>query len=800
MPLVKLCVTNKQRVICMNPRECRKTSLWLTLGAIAVLALSLSGCRNAAAAKAQHLQRGEALLAEKKFHEASLEFRNALQYDEKSAAAHWGLARVFEGLERYSDAFISLRKAAELDPNNLDARCKLGHYYLAPKELRPDFVQAAERLAGEVFAKDPNHIEGHILMSAVRLAQNRHDEARRYMLRAVELNPQRSESQLALARFYLKLGDKNNAIAAFNKAIEVGGNSATPHIELGKYHTQEGRLDQAEAAFRKAVEVEPNNKYAHLTLASFFFATRQLDKAEKAYQALADADKGPESRAALADFYAANGQLEAAANTYQQLLQQFPDYERGRTRLGEILLSRGDLAGATQQADALFAKNDTTPAAHLLRGRIRLQNNDFRGALDDLQEALKAEPSMRDALYYTALAHFRSGQMEQASTYTNELEQRYPDDLPGKLMRLQIKIANGDNRDTLESSNQLLARIDEAVKQGDLLPQTASDLRGRVLTARATVYLQAQNFAAARQDFAAARDGQPNTPDAYTNLALLARKEKNWKEAADLYEKALAIDNDNFDAWSGYIAVAAELKTLGGVQGRIEQIAAAQPNNAALQYLRGQAYAAEDKNSEAEGAFQRSLSLDESYLPARTGLAALYLNQGQDDRALEQYKAIIARRPNDANTFVLMGLVEDRRSNFDAAAEAYRQALENNPNHPIAANNLAWICAEYNKGSLDEAMRLAQLATRVKPDILSYFDTLGWVYYRKGMNTAAVEQLQKVVQKANGNALYRYHLGAALAKAGRREEARRELGMALQLGKDNFSKISETRQLLAQLN
>lgn len=783
----------------MKFSECLKPSRVILLALFVVSALALSGCRNAEAAKAEHLKKGESLLTEQKYQEAALEFRNALQIDEKSGSAHWGLARAFEGLERYSDAFTSLRKAAEYDPNNLDARCKLGHYYLAPNELRPDFVQAAERLAQEVLAKDANHIEGHILLSAVRLAQNRHDEARRYILKAVELNPQRTESQLALARFYVKIGDKESAAATFNKAIETSGNKAGPHIEYGKFLTQEGRLDQAEAAFRRAVEAEPQNRYAHVTLASFFFATKQNEKAENAYKALAVADPSAEGRAALADFYAANGQLDAAAEAFKQIIQQYPDFERGRSRLGEILLQKGDLAGATEQADALFKKGDAPAAANLLRGRIRLQNNDFRGAQDDLQEALKAEPSLRDALYYMALTFYRAGQYEQANTYTNDLEQRFPDDLPGKLMRLQLRIANGDTRDALDLANKLLARIDDAVKQGTLLPQTAADLRGRALTARASAYLQAENLSAARNDFNSARDAQPNAPDTYTNLALLARKEKRWGEAAGLYEKALAIDPDNFDAWSGYITVSGETKTLGPVQGKLEQLVAGQPNNAPLQYLRGQAYAAEDKTGEAEAAFQRSVSLDQNYLPSYTGLAALYLNGGQDDRALEQYKQVVTRRPDDANTYVLMGLVEDRRSSYDAAADYYRKALENNPNQPIAANNLAWIYAEYSKGSLDEAMRLAQLATRLKPDVLSYYDTLAWVYYRKGLNSAAIDQLQKIIPKAGSQPLYRYHLGAALAKAGRKDEARRELNLALQLGGGNFSKSSETRQILAQL-
>jgi tetratricopeptide (TPR) repeat protein len=782
-----------------NFRECLFTSRWLALWLPVVLALASAACRNVEAAKAEHIKRGESLLAEQKFQEAALEFRNVLQLDERSGAGQWGLARAYEGLERYSEAFNALRKTVELAPDNLDARVKLGHYYLSPGELSSDFVQAADKQAREVLARDPNHIEGHVLLAAVMLAQNRHDEARRLMQRAVELNPQRAETQLALARFYLKLGEKDSAEAALQKALALGGNTAGAQLEHGKYLAQTNRFDQAEAAFRKAVELEPKNRAAHLTLAGFLFATKQFDKAEQAYQALAAADPSAESRAALADFYAANGRLDAAANAYQQILQQYPDFTRGRTRLGEILLQRGDLAGAAAQAETLLKQGDAEVAGRVLRGRVRLQNNETHAAQDDLLEALKQDPSSRDALYYMALSHFRGGQNEQAGAYANELEKRYPDDLPGKLMRLHLTIAKGDTREAFNQAHQLLQKINAAATQGAILPQVAADLGGRTLTARASLSLQSGDVNAARNDFNAVRDSQPNSPDAYNNLALVARRENKFNAAAALYEKALSLDADNFEAWSGYVTVAKELKTLPQLQGRLEQVAASQPTSAPLQYLRGQLFTALGQSPEAEAALQRAVALDPNYLPAYTSLAALYLNDSQDDRALEQYRKIVARRPNDSNTFVLMGLVEDRRGNFDAAAEHYRKALGNDPNNAIAANNLAWIYAEYKKGSLDEALRLAQLALRLKPDVVGYTDTLGWVYHRKGLHPAAVEQLQMAVKKDAREPLYRYHLGAALAAAGRRAEARRELETALQLGGENFAKTSETRQILAQL-
>ena len=65
--------------------------------------------------KLNTLAQGEAYLKESKFQEASLEFRNAIQIDDKLTAAHWGLARAFEGLERFPEMIDELRKTISLD-------------------------------------------------------------------------------------------------------------------------------------------------------------------------------------------------------------------------------------------------------------------------------------------------------------------------------------------------------------------------------------------------------------------------------------------------------------------------------------------------------------------------------------------------------------------------------------------------------------------------------------------------------------------------------------------------------------
>src|SRR3982074_861959 len=177
----------------MSSGEWRKFYV-LPLFTVIAAALLLGACTTPEKAKAQHVARGQALLKDKKFQEASLEFRNALEIDEKLADAHWGLANAYEGLQRYQEAFEEMKQVAALDPNNLDVRVRLGNYYLMGGKQSPAAISEAERLGKEVLQKDANHIEGHILMGSVLFSQDHKTEAFAELNRAIEIDPKRVES------------------------------------------------------------------------------------------------------------------------------------------------------------------------------------------------------------------------------------------------------------------------------------------------------------------------------------------------------------------------------------------------------------------------------------------------------------------------------------------------------------------------------------------------------------------------------------------------------------------------------
>ena len=798
----------------MKNRECRRKfyvlPLFLSLLATAFI---LGACTTPEKAKAQHVARGQELLKDKKFQEAALEFRSALQIDEKLADAHWGLANAYEGLQRYQEAFDEMRQTAALDANNLDVRVKLGNYYLVGSKQSPAALGEAERLAKEVLEKDPNHIEGHILMGSVLFTQDKKQEAFAELNHAVELNPKRVESYLSLARFHVLTNDIAAAEATYQRAISVSGGSAMAHYEYGKFLVSAQRFDAAEAEFQKAVQAEPDNREAQFILASFYLVTKQFDKAEVAYKVLAELDKDkPEGRSVLGDFYSSVGRLDEAIAIYKEVIAKSPDYTQAHYRLAEIMLTRGDLAGAKSEVESVLKTDAKDRQALILRARIGMQAgqpNDLKVAIEDLREVLRQEPNSRAGLFFMAEANFRLGQTEQARVFAGDLSRNYPDYLPAKLMEVQINLASGDAKSAMQLAAQLQDRLSKAAPDRDNSPQLLAELKAKTLIAHGSAALQLRDTKTARQDFLAAHDVAPSSADIYVDLAMVSLAEGKTDEAIGFYNNALTVDGANFNALRGLTNIYAAQKRTDLAHTRIDQAIAAQPNNASLHFLKGRVYGFEMNAQGAEAEFRKSLEIDGNYLASYSALAALFVNTNQQQRAIEEYRRIVERQPDNPAIYTLIGMLEMNQQNIDAAIDNYRKALAIDQNSIFAANNLAWLYAFYGKGNLDEAVRLAQSAVQANPEVSSFVDTLGWVYYKKGLYGAATEQLKKAVsvdeiaaRRNNGtpSPTYHYHLGAALAAKGEKAAARREIENALRLSeKVPFPEADEARKALATL-
>jgi len=791
-------------------KECQKFHTIFLLSVFVGLALIFTSC-SSESGKQKHLLRGEEYLQQRKFQEAAMEFRAAADIDTNSAEAHWGLARAREGQGDISETVSELRQVVTLDPNNLEAKSKLGNYFLL---FNPPHIAETEKLLAEIFAVNPNFIEGHILKASLLSAQNKPEkEILDTLQQAIALDANRIESYLSLARFHMKLGKAGEAENTLKKAISVNDKSSLGYLEYGRFFSYTNRPAEAETQFKKAIEVEPSNLESREALAGFYLAERQLNKAEQAYKDLAEAQaNSPEGRTQLADFYALVGRETDAINVFEAILKDAPETARARYRLGEIYLERKETEKVNEQVEKLLAVNDTDAEAMMLRARVKIQDNNAEHAVKDLEEVLKKQPSLKSGLFYMTQARLALGQISEARAFIGDLEKYHPAYLYGKLLKVQASFAAGENDKALQQTNELLETLKKTNPSVETTAQELEQIRVRALSARGSAYLALGKINESRADLREVLRLSPNSSAASVNLAKVEAAARNSAEALSLYEKALAIDKKNFDALNGIVAVFKQRKNFAAAHETIDRAlaenAAQKDTAASLHYLKADVFTAEKNPARAEAELQTAMQTDENYLPAYSAYAALLAGQNQIERAIEQYKKIVGKKPSAA-VYTMIGMLEDARQNFDEAEKNYRQALEIAPDSSIAANNLAWIIAAYNRGNLDEALQLAQKSVDKNSSVAGFYDTLGMVYLKKGLSSPAVEQMKKAVSLDEAEAVrtgsavnpaYRLRLGMALASAGDKPNARREVETALKR-EQNLSReeVQEARNLLGNL-
>jgi tetratricopeptide (TPR) repeat protein len=731
------------------------------------------------------IAKGEEYLKKRKFYDAMMQFRSAAEYDKDSAKAHWGLARSYENLGRFNETLDELRRTVELDPKHLDAKARLGNYFLL---FDPPLIDESEKTQQEIIAIDPNFIEGHVLKASIMAAQNRPEaQVVAKMNEAIAIDPKRTETYLSLSRYYVTREMAREAEDTIKKGIEANPGSVVGVIEYGRFLTFAARNSEAEVQFRNAIAVEPANIEAHEAIADFYVSTRQYDKAENAYKELVSIqENSPESRLDLAEFYVVIDRTDAAEATLLQIIKESPDYTRARYRLGQIYLDSKDSAKVTEQVDALLKINNNDVEALMLRARVRMLDNQPNDAIRDLEDILKKHPSERDALFYIAQAKITVGQLDQAKAFIADLERFHPTFLKAGLLKIQAAMSGGDTAGALKIASDLYSKAGSATPNAELTVGRLQDLQMRALSARGLAYLDLGRLAEAKADLEEILRKTPNSVSGMLNLAKVYIAEKKPADALGLYERAMSTDGRNFDALSGFVSVSVAMGQTRQAHSKLDSVMAANTGNngllAALHYLRSGVFTAEKDQASAEAELRAAIDLDNGYLPAYSAYAALLVARNEVAAAIQQYRTIVEKNPT-APVYTLLGILEDARSDPAEAERCYRRALELSPDSPIAANNLAWLIAE-NQGNLDEALQLAAASVNRNPDVAGFYDTLGYVYLKKGLYLPAVEQLRKAVamdEKAGSKAAsgYRVRLAMALASAGDKSGARREAEASL---------------------
>jgi tetratricopeptide (TPR) repeat protein len=792
----------------------------LILFATALFYALLLACGNPEKEKFAHVAKGREYLKEKRYAEARIEFRSALQIDKKLAAAQFGLGEAALALGQVQEAAEAYYEAMRLDGDNLEARVRVGS--LLAQYANDESVKEAERLANEVLKKDPEYLGGHVLLANVHVAKKEWDEAKGEFEHAVQLDPQRTETYLNFARYYDQRAKAEPARAEaflsqaetiYRQTAERNPSSADARLAYGDFLSSHKRETDAEQQLLQALKIDPQNKLALVALRRFYEMRERYDLAEKYLTRLVELDPDKSAgRSQIIDLHARTGRVHQAVTEYQQLLKDDPKFLRGYSRLAELLLELGDLNGATKQVEAALSLSSQDTDALIMRGRLRTLNGQYREAVSDLDQALRMEPALPSALYYAADAHLQNSDPTQARLFISRLLNFYPRNPMGMLMQVRIHLSEGKAMEAEKAATQIIENLaqlrsnDTALQAARIPSESLPDWESKSYISRAVARIQLRDFSGAQSDLDRASQIDKQGAEPHINLATVHLLRGDLTNAQREAERAVDLSPSSLSAITTLVNVYLRQKNYHAAHMKLNELIAAQPTRLQLQELNARVFTAEGNATEGEHTLRQIIETDPNYLNAYFALSDFYQSsQRQTERAIAQLRDLIKLKPTNAQQIaqahLLVALLEEGRGNYDRAADGYEQTLnydKRSMGAAIAFNNLAWIYADKGLGNLDKATEYARGAINIAPEG-AFYDTLGYVYYKKRQFEVAIEQFNKAVDRKPAAATYQLHLARALRDHGDTQKARQAYERALQLGGQNFPEAGPARQELMSL-
>jgi tetratricopeptide (TPR) repeat protein len=725
---------------------------------VLIAALVLIGCSASPQAKAaKSLKRGEVLLEKKDFPRALLEFKNASQAKPNDAEPYYQMGLAYLGLSNVPAAAAMFRRATELDPKHDRAQLKLAEILTSSRNK--GMVEEASKLLETVLANAPGNTEANDTLAVAEWQLGHTEDATARIEDTLQKFPANLKASVALAKMKLSQKDLAGAEEVLKKAVASAPQSSEAELALGQLYWVAKQPEKAEVEIRRALQLDPGSALALTGLAAIQTSTHRMDEAEETYRRLA-ALPAREYKHLHAVFLFQTGKREAALAEFVKLTKEDPDNRAARSRLVAAYVSMGKIAEAEQLLGGVLKKNPQDTDALLGRAELYLRAGNPQKAESDLNQVLHLKTDSAQAHFLLAEVYRAEGAVKTERQELNEAIRLNSSMLPARLALAKSLIASNEAASALEILNQT--------------PQPQRTTLG-VIVERNWALFATGKFKEERgildQVLPAGR-----YPDLLIQDGVLRMRDGDYAGARAAADEVLRRNPEDVRAArilaDSYVAEKQPLKAIG----RLTELVQGHPKSAPLQYLLGQLYLASGKMLEARQAFEAAGAASPNFVQADLSLARMDLEEKRPDEARRHLVGVLTADPKNILALLLLADVESAAGNREGAISKYRAILDIDGANIFALNNLAWNLALDRP---DEALKYAQQAGEIAPDNATVEDTLGWIYYRKGIYRTAVDYLKRAVAKES-TPRRQFHLGMSYMKVGDRDLGQKTLSAALQ--------------------
>jgi tetratricopeptide (TPR) repeat protein len=651
--------------------------------------------------------------------------------------------------------------------------------------------------------------------------------AQQYIERALQIDPDYYRIHLIQALIYQKNNKLDQMVASLDRCLELASEQTRARQMRAEYLQQ--RITNPEL-IRKAIDdymVLQQSLPQQMVMWNFYigrcyFHLKEYGKAQKFLEPLLSSPLGSQAAYLLGLCKQELG-LYSEALEYLDKLKGNPiaDENVVRIALMQAESATGELriqykSRALEELVSLLKNSSykSRPDQFLLAGRLALELGLPNAAVDYLETYLKKVPNDKDVKFLLLQAHMLHANPEsigkvrdlytsylptQPATATISVRKDYLkylvkmkqwEPVEGELaallqisgqdgelglLRAQVAFGKGDYPATIQAASQTLA----------LTPTRKDELE--ILIGHA--YLCQEKREEAATLFARAIASATTTLKGLRCLEIgniYQDKEMN-RERLLYWNQALKLHPNNHQL--RYEIALTYLRSGSPEQAapyfaKVSADAIETPLRSQAFTLQGYIAVIQGATIEAEKYYRQAIEAWSSNLPALRGLAHLMSDMKRYPEAKEHFKQAVALDPNDATTYIQLGLVCDKMNDLECAEEAAEAAQKAAPDYSESYNFIGYLYAERGL-KLDRALELIQKALSLEPKNPNITDSLGWVYYQKGEYPKAVETLEQALtlltpDYMRGSSVIYEHLGDTYEKVGNLEKARANWKLALE--------------------
>lgn len=488
-----------------------------------------------------------------------------------------------------------------------------------------------------------------------------------------------------------------------------------------------GKDSEAEEQFRRYVEKYPGDPNGHFELARLLADKKNLqDAITQVEEAVALNPGNSWYRLFAADLYQYAGRYNDAIKIYEHLIADEPDNIDHYYQLANLFLSAEKYNDAIRIYNQIETKIGVTEEISLQKQKIFLLQKDYNEAEDEVRSLIKAFPGETKYMAILAELYMALNKQDKAFELYQQILATDPDD-PYIHMTLADFYRKQGNKE----------KAFEELKLGFANPSLDIDTKVAILLSFYNINQVFDELKDEAETLAAILiSTHPNNPKGYSIAGDLFVQDQKYKEARDVFDKAVELDSSKYLIWEEILRLDVMLEDYDHLLKYGKTAVELFPEQPGAYIMNGIAMFQKKQFTEALDQFNRALTL---LVSDNDIIAQVYMHLGDTYHAL---------------------------NNPEESDKAYEKSLQYKSDNVYVLNNYAYYLSVRNK-ELDKAERMAKKAVTAEPENPSFQDTYGWIMFKLGKYNEAKEWIGKALNDPEGpSGEVLEHYGDTLYKLG----------------------------------